>query len=603
MKLSILLEDLLTELSPKEIYQRYYEKDFPGELWSMIVQYDPKTVVKNGEIIKVGRYSKIILDLYKSNKLKKEDLPKAKEYLGYVYKYNIPLDVTTINSLGDIYNLVQRYIVNETTDFSKIMEMLNEGSDYDLLLNGNDWIILTPNNEKAACQLGSGTEWCTTWGKQSLNPKHKDRSNQFQRYNGQGELYIIVNKKNYDEKYQFHFPTKQFMDKRDVNIDLQYFFDNNTEVKNFFFPSLVSSKPPNEWEVNNFSFLPPSDAVLIVKKLGEEFGDNQLCNAIINIDNDRINELIQDEGLDGVIEIRPHDFSLRIIYRNLPDEISGVSDRLDWLESDLSSSNSRVYEMVSEEMRYSDYPEEMSVKIFKEFYDNNAEYVNYDLKARNFEEFERLYFEDFKDKWIRDILIDEIVDRSEEDYETAYQNEINEIKKYINIDQHYGEVILMGPYLIKFLIESKTESIENLSEFIPDYLFHYNVPEGYDEFPEFYLTYPEYSEIEDKISDYFSELEEERTGEYMRQCVEYREKFRHIFQTIFKNKNTLDNDHVRIYIPNPVVNCENGSVYIEYQNKDTGKTYRGEVKVDSLGTYAQNYSLFEEFSTFKNIIK
>ena len=54
-----------------------------------------------------------------------------------------------------------------------------------------------------SCELGSGTEWCTATGK---TDEH------FLRYITRGPLYIFIKG---DEKYQFSFAAKQFMDKYD----------------------------------------------------------------------------------------------------------------------------------------------------------------------------------------------------------------------------------------------------------------------------------------------------------------------------------------------------------------------------------------------------
>jgi hypothetical protein len=66
---------------------------------------------------------------------------------------------------------------------------------------------------KANCDLGSGTEWCTATG---------NTSNWFNDYIGKGPIYVIINKSNPKEKYQFQYESGQYMDKDDVDI-----FDNN----------------------------------------------------------------------------------------------------------------------------------------------------------------------------------------------------------------------------------------------------------------------------------------------------------------------------------------------------------------------------------------
>jgi hypothetical protein len=56
-----------------------------------------------------------------------------------------------------------------------------------------------------SCELGSGTQWCTATGKTRAH---------YDTYTKQGPLYIFI-KPGSDEKYQFHYESKQFMDKND----------------------------------------------------------------------------------------------------------------------------------------------------------------------------------------------------------------------------------------------------------------------------------------------------------------------------------------------------------------------------------------------------
>ena len=60
----------------------------------------------------------------------------------------------------------------------------------------------------ASCELGSGTEWCTTTGKTRT---------QFDNYISKGPLFICI-KLGSDEKYQFSYEENQFMDKYNNSI-------------------------------------------------------------------------------------------------------------------------------------------------------------------------------------------------------------------------------------------------------------------------------------------------------------------------------------------------------------------------------------------------
>ena len=70
-------------------------------------------------------------------------------------------------------------------------------------------MLLTPKTEEAAKYYGKNTRWCTA----------AENNNYFDQYNKDGPLYILINKKVPDEKYQFHFQTEQYMDSRDSAIN------------------------------------------------------------------------------------------------------------------------------------------------------------------------------------------------------------------------------------------------------------------------------------------------------------------------------------------------------------------------------------------------
>ena len=64
MNFNFLLEELLLELSGKEIYQKYYSK-IPYDTFLDIVVADPKTNIDGtGELLSLGKYAKMLLSFY-----------------------------------------------------------------------------------------------------------------------------------------------------------------------------------------------------------------------------------------------------------------------------------------------------------------------------------------------------------------------------------------------------------------------------------------------------------------------------------------------------------------------------------------------------------
>jgi hypothetical protein len=89
----------------------------------------------------------------------------------------------------------------------------------------NDFTIIIPKTKAAAIYWGSKTHWCTAT---------KTDNNMFDHYNEMGPMYILLSKKDPEEKYQFHFETDQFMDKNNDYINLYNFVNQYPLVKRFF---------------------------------------------------------------------------------------------------------------------------------------------------------------------------------------------------------------------------------------------------------------------------------------------------------------------------------------------------------------------------------
>ena len=63
----------------------------------------------------------------------------------------------------------------------------------------------------------------------------------YQQYSKNGPLYIMIKKSNPSEKYQFHFESKQFMDKDDHRINIKEFFNGKNELINYYLVMIVVS--------------------------------------------------------------------------------------------------------------------------------------------------------------------------------------------------------------------------------------------------------------------------------------------------------------------------------------------------------------------------
>ena len=205
---------LLNEAELKDIYQKYYN-NIPEETFWQIVKADPTYDPQKEQ--KMGKYGKWLLNLFKQNKLKLEDLYKATEYLQYFVKYYNKIqekDINKYDSLPTLYNTIKQFKDaaenGEELATSKSDEIRKIKEDAEKFYEDDTWLVVIPHTEEAACYYGKNTEWCTA---------ATNSYNMFEQYYDQGLLYINICKST-NKKYQFHFETCQFMDENDNPINV-----------------------------------------------------------------------------------------------------------------------------------------------------------------------------------------------------------------------------------------------------------------------------------------------------------------------------------------------------------------------------------------------
>ncbi len=181
-----------------------------------------------------------IEDLYKVT----EDLTKFERF-----KTKLPEDMRDINKLTpmSLYNAVKDFdlTIATTTKSERKSAPVHPGGK--LLFDGPTWKVIEIKDKgavgkEAACFYGGNqkeTRWCTSAPGLSY----------FERYIKDGPLYVVYKSGDTDvapetglpkERYQFHFPSNQFMDKDDHSIDLvKYLNGPMSELKDFFKPEFA----------------------------------------------------------------------------------------------------------------------------------------------------------------------------------------------------------------------------------------------------------------------------------------------------------------------------------------------------------------------------
>jgi hypothetical protein len=232
---------LILEASVGDIYEKFYS-DIKKEDFLLIAEADPTSNLPS----RVGKYTKWIIkvlrrDMYAEidpetdgvldilSPLQKEDLYKFTDDLEWfdgnkhiLKKNNKNIDINSYKSSLDLYELVEPFRRGDV----ELVEFTT-GSIRDrggvLLYSDRDWIVIEASTQQAATYYGSGTRWCTV----AKNSKY------YKTYSNKGPLYININKDT-QEKYQFHFPTKQFMDALDNSINLPRMLDRYPGLEKFY---------------------------------------------------------------------------------------------------------------------------------------------------------------------------------------------------------------------------------------------------------------------------------------------------------------------------------------------------------------------------------
>jgi hypothetical protein len=603
MKFQNLLESLLLELTGDEIHQKYYSK-IPYDVFSSIVGADPQSKIEEGRVVRIGKYGKLLLSMYQTGGLQLEDLSKATEYLGYVYKHSVAIDVKKVKQLGDLYNLVSQYIVKDKLDLSSVLSALKPNEDYKLLHDGEKWLIYQPLSEKGSAYLGYGTQWCTAWGTHSTSKEYKERHCLFSKHHNQGPLYIIIDKKDNDEKYQFHFESKQYMDKNDRRVNTGSMLDNSPELKYYFFPSLQKevSKEQVQLELKRIDVLSSEEGIEIIRKsIGVV--NNPLVNAILNEDTDALNELIKYDSDENSSYV--YKGNLIIETDGLEQDAADAEHTLSYYDYEANNGsdwvNSDVENMDGEQL------EEMLIEYLKSFYKSKSSELDRGLGVHNFDQFHVQFFEQFRhDSNIIDWFESKIVDISTDDYEQENANESNRIRETIDfVDEKELHINIVK--FVRFLVTKDINKIPtgevglNLSlwDVIDEYMSENSVP---TDFESMYtsLNQPEFKDEKygiDKFTvEYFEKIID--NPEDNTKCSEYRKQFYDIVKKYFNGGNFYKNEHISVILKSMQVNCQDGTVQVKYTNHDTGETFgmekgKDNVKIDNLVTLMTNYKLFE----------
>lgn len=276
---NIISEDVRSELFIKKFTQPTKDKKTGEKINPVLTTNELFELIKNDPTSRVPEDAQSIEDVKKTggyvqwmvNQIKRlrpegvdprnpnretelffEDLYKVKDDLIKFerFKNQIAQDKRDINKLtsDELYDLVKDFSLEKATTTKA------ERKDAKYNHPGGEFVLETPKyvltkierqdelGKEAACFYGGNnkeTRWCTSAPGLSY----------FERYIKDGPLYQVFDKESQvspetglpSTRFQFHFPSNQFMDKDDRQIDLIEFLNNaGDEIKEYFKPEFAS---------------------------------------------------------------------------------------------------------------------------------------------------------------------------------------------------------------------------------------------------------------------------------------------------------------------------------------------------------------------------
>ena len=168
---------------------------------------DP-TTVQNSRGVFAGKYCVWIGNQYVNGKLKVGDIPELKKSLTTynINKSQITTPISSIKSLSDLIAIISNY----TDDFKATRQLSKGEQTLEKVYEDADWVVYIPHTYEASRKIGGDTNWCTA----------SSDSYYLNMYTKEGPLYVNIRKSD-GSKYQFHFPTGQFMNAKDEPITLK----------------------------------------------------------------------------------------------------------------------------------------------------------------------------------------------------------------------------------------------------------------------------------------------------------------------------------------------------------------------------------------------
>lgn len=412
-----LMEDIT---AVRKQYSHIPEQDF-----DRIIRLDP-TFDENRD--SVGKYGKWLLGLYKKDNPLNSNVNITKMLSMYDNTVKdrtktIEKDTGKFKSLSDMQTAIENAGEAELSDRQKLRQR-QANKDYDIVYQNDNWAVFVPNTWEANVNLGKGTQWCTADSREDYGKQYYDN---YLKHGG--KYYVIINKHDKADRYQFHFETEQFMDRWDEGIDVAEFCNDNGLSE--FFKS-------EGYDIDDYAQTVEKTAHEIFDQLNAEYStDIRILRSLGKLFQDDIYDLL---NLYDFININ----------RNIEQVCDNQEAYLEQFRNCAEILNIEVADDANEEYIYNALVETINHSIVGEYY---LESIISDSPIRHTPI--RVYDDDIFIDGTGQIVLDYITDCVARDY-TLY-SEVGGASKDIltaysgsDLDLSYDLMIILAAYLDRF---------------------------------------------------------------------------------------------------------------------------------------------------------
>ena len=302
---------LLTEINVRDAYQKYYHHIDQKVFEEIVAAAQPN----EGTILLPN--TKWVLGLYKKKPQETiRDLSLLNDCFQMFNRLKIlgiltgrSADLNSYSSIRDLKDVIDRFnpadLEGDNADRKKRLmrpEFIEARNNIKKQYEDDRWLVITPLSYEASVFWGDGTDWCTAY---------KDSKHYYEDYTHRGPLYINIDKR-YGDKYQFHFPSKSFMDQSDDEIERPIFDEiGATEGLKKFYRTIttesmyayMAEEEAKGYELDEYL----SGSFYVCHKNGDSdnlYDDWLYEYNLVDIDEDDNNQLLAFEGFESYDIIR-----------------------------------------------------------------------------------------------------------------------------------------------------------------------------------------------------------------------------------------------------------------------------------------------------------